>query len=151
MKRAFVAVAVVLMATILAGAVSPTQAYYKKSYKSYKKPVAKRASYHAHVYGGATHRYMAANAEGRVLLTWSTRSGATCHIAYGEGKGIYQYRSAAPCNDGSVVIGGLQPGVMYSFAVNPDHQGWQGVRQKSARATATAMPIAKENVAWYLE
>jgi hypothetical protein len=132
----------------------------KMVYKTaYKKPIKKtyhqtsygrggyyhQASNHAHVnayntvggYGrGGYHSYHA-QPDGKVLLTWDQRGGATCNIAYTEARGdAYQYRTAAGCQDGAVVIGGLEPGMTYKFAVNSDNSPvWYG-EQPSAQAVA---------------
>jgi hypothetical protein len=142
MKKLIVGCLVLGLAVVAMASPDQASAYYKKK-TAYAAP--RKASYRAHVYaerpaavGGWT---MVANPEGRILLTWDERNGATCHIIYTEANQTwYKYSTAASCAQGRLVVGGLTPGVRYKFRVSPDHNGWSS-EQLSARAVATPWPI----------
>lgn len=165
MKRTLI-MAAVLAASLFGGVMAqPAQAdaYYRKparrvAYRPYAHRAAyypvKKASWHAHVQG-PTYMNMVSNTEGKVWLSWSFRSGdgGTCHIRYTEvGESVYKYATAASCNDGGVMIGGLVPGQRYKFAVRPDRQAmYYGVNQRSARARAAYMPTGYQPVSYTMD
>jgi hypothetical protein len=135
MKRLLVGAVVVAAAFV----VSASTADAKVAKKYYRKAPVKKASWHAHVKDWQ-YKTMAASAEGKVVLTWDRRGAATCHIAYTEaGEKMYKYLTAAGCNEGHLVVGGLVPGQTYKFRLSSDDgRSWTG-EQRSARAKATTM------------
>lgn len=144
MKRIIVAALVLMASFVVGGAVSPTQAYYRKPVRSHKvvrRAPAKRLSYHAHFPAGRTVSMMP-NAEGKVLLTWDARGG-TCNFGYTEaGQQVYKYRTSAGCDGGSLWVGGLVPGRSYRFVMSQGNwEAWS--RPQHARATGMMIPMAR--------
>lgn len=61
---------------------------------------------------------------GEVSLSWDQRGG-TCHVRYTESWiRNYKYSTSTACDNGSITIGGLQPGTSYRFEVQKDSEGW---------------------------
>lgn len=100
------------------------------------------------------------NNVGTANVGWSNRGGS-CHIAYTEaGQTVDKYHTVANCDQASLEIGHLTPGVKYAFRVMEDGGVWSGrvyavaagaaraqATTQVARTTAAAAPQHRESVA----
>lgn len=76
--------------------------------------------------------YWNSDTSGQVTLNWGYRGG-TCYVRYTEAVNrYYNYNTQTGCDDGHIIIGGLQTGVKYRFQVKQDNGYW------SSPITATA-------------
>lgn len=65
--------------------------------------------------------------DGQVRLNWGMRGG-TCHVRYTEAKSsVWNYSTAAGCDEAGVTINGLKTGVNYKFQVRQNDGAWSRV------------------------
>lgn len=77
-----------------------------------------------HRYNNGYMRLNNRNRYGQVELGWDYQGG-TCHVRYSEATSQdYRYSTSTNCDEGSMVISGLQYGKNYRFQVKQDDGEW---------------------------